>query len=64
MLCGNLHSAVFRSNKELPNLGFFFFYMHSKKENTRDLVVLILDLSEMLAEKTKLSTSRIFLALF
>lgn len=58
------YSAVFRSNKELPNLGFSFFYMHSKKEDTRDLVVLILDLSEMLAEKTKLNTSRIFLALF
>lgn len=28
-----------------------FFYMHSKKEDSRDLVVLILDLSEMLAEK-------------
>lgn len=40
-----------------------FFYMHSKKEDTRDLVVSILDLSEMLAEKTKLSTSRIFFRL-
>lgn len=51
MLCGNLHSAVFRSNKELPNLGFSFFNMHSKKEDTRDLVVLILDLSKMFCRK-------------